>query len=79
MGAFLRRRIGPGIYLIDELKTAEALVSSCEGHATTWRSVDTKRRAGRRTAPGEQSDPALRILDPAWVFLQRGRELFPCL
>lgn len=41
---FLGRRIGREVYLIDELKTAEALESSCDGHATTWRNADTGQR-----------------------------------
>jgi len=42
--SFLGRRIGREVYLIDELKTAEALESSCDGHATTWRNTDTGQR-----------------------------------
>ena len=41
LGAFLGRRIGRRLALIDELKTAEALESSCDGHATSWRNADT--------------------------------------
>jgi len=44
LGAFLGSRIGRDVYLIDELKTAEALESSCDGQATTWRNADTGRR-----------------------------------
>jgi surface antigen len=44
LGRFLGRRIGREVYLIDELKTAEALESSCDGHATTWRNTDTGQR-----------------------------------
>ena len=44
LGTFLGRRIGREVYLIDELKTAEALESSCDGHATTWRNTDTGQR-----------------------------------
>jgi len=44
LGAFLGSRIGHTVYLIDELKTAEALESSCDGHATTWRNTDTGQR-----------------------------------
>ena len=44
LGNFLGRRIGREVYLIDELKTAEALESSCDGHATTWRNTDTGQR-----------------------------------
>jgi surface antigen len=44
LGTFLGRRIGREVYLIDELKTAEALERSCDGHATTWRNADTGQR-----------------------------------
>ena len=44
LGAFLGSRIGRNVYLIDELKTTEALESSCDGHATTWRNADSGRR-----------------------------------
>ena len=44
LATFLGRRIGRELYLIDELKTAEALESSCDGHATTWRNTDTGQR-----------------------------------
>jgi surface antigen len=44
LGRFLGRRIGREVYLIDELKTAEALESSCDGHTTTWRNTDTGQR-----------------------------------
>ena len=44
LGAFLGSRIGRRVPLIDELKTAEALESSCDGRASTWRNADTEDR-----------------------------------
>jgi surface antigen len=44
LGTFLGRRIGREVVLIDELQTAEALESSCDGHATTWRNAETGQR-----------------------------------
>lgn len=44
LATFLGRRIGREVYLIDELKTAEALESSCDGHVTTWRNTNTGQR-----------------------------------
>ena len=44
LGTFLGSRTGRIVYLIDELKTAEALESSCDGHATEWRNADTGQR-----------------------------------
>ena len=41
---FFGSRIGRRLPLIDELKTAEALESSCDGHATSWRNADTGQR-----------------------------------
>jgi surface antigen len=58
LGLFLGRRIGREVYLIDELKTAEALESSCDGHATTWRNADTGQRysvRSMRTYQGQSS------------------------
>ena len=43
-GAFLGSRIGRRWPLIDELKTAEALETSCDGQATSWRNADTGQR-----------------------------------
>ena len=44
LGTFLGRRTSRQVYLIDELKTSEALESSCDGHATLWRNTDTDQR-----------------------------------
>ena len=44
LGTVLGRRIGREVYLIDSLKAAEALESSCDGHAATWRNTDTGQR-----------------------------------
>ena len=44
LATFLGGRVGRGVYLIDELKTAEALESSCDGHTTTWRNTGAGQR-----------------------------------
>ena len=73
LGAFLGSRIGRNVYLIDELKTAEALESSCDGRATTWRNVDSGRRYSvtpTRTYQG----PAGRCRDFMAIIETEGRE-----
>jgi surface antigen len=73
LGTFLGRGSGPGMHLIDELKTAEALESSCDGHATAWRNADTGRRYSvkpTRTYPGQTG----RCRDFTTVIEIEGRE-----
>ena len=73
LGTFLGRRIGREVYLIDELQTAEALESSCDGHATTWRNAQTGQRYSvkpLRTYQGQSG----RCREFTTVAENRGRE-----
>jgi surface antigen len=73
LGRFLGRRIGREVYLIDELKTAEALETSCDGHATTWQNTDTGQRYTVRPARTYQGQ-AGRCRDFTTVVESQGRE-----
>jgi surface antigen len=73
LGAFLGSRIGHTVYLIDELKTAEALESACDGHATTWRNTDTGQRYSV-TATQTYQRQSGRCRDFTTVTENRGRE-----
>lgn len=73
LGTFLGRRIGREIYLIDKLKTAEALESSCDGHATTWRNADTGQRYSVRPMRTYQGQSG-RCRDFTTVAEDQGRE-----
>jgi surface antigen len=73
LGRFLGGRIGREVYLIDELKTAEALESSCDGHATTWRNADTGQRYSVRPMRTYQGESG-RCRDFTTVAENQGRE-----
>jgi surface antigen len=73
LGIFLGRRIGREVYVIDELKTAEALESSCDGHATTWRNADTGQRYSVRPVRTYQGQSG-RCRDFTTVAENQGRE-----
>lgn len=73
LGLFLGRRIGREVYLIDELKTAEALESSCDGHAATWRNADTGQRYSVRPMRTYQGHSG-RCRDFRTVTENQGRE-----